>query len=130
MSEAIYLFGTMILMYMAWRLGNHAKTDLLETMREEVTEANRVLRQAEKHAESLLVVNKGLSREMQGMSKVISDHERYIDLPWIYAGTEVRSLGSVRYKDKAYLVMEPSGKGFTPFVVSVDNPKLQPRVVI
>ena len=129
MNEAFYLIGCIALTYIGWRLGYHTKQDTVSSLEEEVREAQRLVKQAEKKSESLLVVNQGLSREMKGMSEVISDHERYIDMMWIYAGEEIKSIGAVRHNGKAYLVMEPSRKGFTPFVVAADNPKLQPRVV-
>lgn len=124
MNEFIYIIGLLVASYIAWRFGSQQKQDAIEGLQEEIQESRRLVKQAEKHAESMSIMNHGLSREIMQLTKALREHERNVGKSWEYAGMSVTSIGEVTYRDKRYLVMEPSGKGFTPFVVQAENPKL------
>ena len=71
MNEFIYIIGLLVASYIAWRFGSQQKQDAIEGLQEEIQESRRLVKQAEKHAESMSIMNHGLSREIMQLTKAL-----------------------------------------------------------
>lgn len=55
----------------------------------------------------------------------VAELSKYQDQQWRWKGQDITSIGGVVWKDTQYVILEPTGKGFTPMFVRRDSPDLE-----